>query len=192
MIDERFVIVGFMINALGSLSYFWAVLRGQTKPNKVTWFLWMLFPLIAGFAQLDQGVGWAALTTFSAAFVSFIVLVAAFFNKKAYWKLGTLDWICGVLALIGCVLWQVSDSPTTALIFAVLADFLAGIPTIVKAFRNPETESPWTFLLGVVNYGLCLLTLTQWTFANAAFSVHAGTNCLLLFVLIYFKPGQKA
>ena len=189
MLDERFVILGFVLNALGSLSYFFAVLRGQAKPNKVTWFLWGVFPLVAGLAQISQGVGLSVLTTFSAAFASFIVLAAAFFNKKAYWKLGVLDFICGGLALLGALLWQLTDRPNLAIVFAVLADFIAGFPTVVKAYKAPDTESPWTFLLGLINYVLCLLTLTTWDFAHLAFPVNAGFTCLLLFVLIQFRVG---
>ncbi len=187
MLDERFVILGFLLNVLGSLSYFWAVLRGQAKPNKVTWFLWGVFPLIAGVAQLDQGVGLSVLTTFSAAFASFLVLLASFFNKKAYWKLSRLDWVCGALAVLGCLLWQLTERPNLAIAFAIAADFLAGIPTIVKAYKAPETESPWTFLFGLVNYSLCLLTLQVWDFAHVAFPIQAAFTCLLLFILIRRK-----
>lgn len=189
MIDERFVILGFLLNALGSLSYFLAVLRGSAKPNKVTWFLWGVFPLIAGLAQIDQGVGLSVLTTFSAAFSSFLVLIASFFNRKSYWKLGTLDWICGALALLGCFLWQVTEEPNLALAFAIAADLLAGVPTFVKAYQAPETESPWTFLTGLLNYVLCLFTLQVWDFAHVAFPIQAASTCLVLFVLIQFKFG---
>lgn len=189
MLDPNFVIFGFVLNALGSLSYFWAVLRGQAKPNKVTWFLWGIFPLIAGLAQLSQGVGLSVLTTFSAAFSSFIVLLAALFNKKAYWKLGRLDWFCGGLAVLGFFLWQLTDRPNLAIGFAIAADFLAGVPTIVKAFKAPESESPWAFLLGFVNYALCLFTLEVWDFAHVAFPIQAASTCLVLFILIRFKAG---
>ncbi len=191
MLDERFVIVGFILNFLGSLSYFLAVLRGQAKPNKVSWFLWGIFPLIAGIAQLDQGVGLQALPTFSATFCSFVVLLAAFFNKKAYWKLGALDWVCGALAGLGYILWQITDWPNLALMFAILADFLAGVPTIVKAYKSPETESSWTFLLGFINYVLGLLTLQALDFAHLSFPLYAGMMCLTFFALIQFRVGPR-
>lgn len=189
MLDERFVILGFLLNTLGSLTYFIAVLRGHAKPNRVTWFLWCLFPLIAGVAQLTQGGGLHVLTTFSAAFSSFIILLASFFNKKAYWKLGLLDWICGALAVLGCLLWQFSEQVHFAIAFAVFADLVAGVPTIVKAYKAPGTESEWTFLLGFINYGLGLLVIENWDFVHTAFPLHTALNCAILFILIHFKIG---
>lgn len=63
MLDERFIFVGVAISFLSNLSYLRDTLQGKVKPNRVTWFIWALAPLIAGVAQLKQGVGLAVLAT---------------------------------------------------------------------------------------------------------------------------------
>ena len=44
-------IAGAVINFVACLSYIRAILKGEATPNRVTWFLWALVPLIAGAAQ---------------------------------------------------------------------------------------------------------------------------------------------
>lgn len=91
MLHPNFVIVGAFIFFLGSIGYFVETLQGKVKPNKVTWFIWTLAPLIAFFAEIQQGVGIQSLLTFMVGFVPLIIFIASFVTKKAYWKIGRLD-----------------------------------------------------------------------------------------------------
>ncbi|MEK9178462.1 MAG: hypothetical protein AAB801_01630, partial [Patescibacteria group bacterium] len=65
MLNENFVYVGLFIASLGNIVYLIQTLRGKVQPNRVTWFLWALAPLIAFAAQIKQGVGVQSLLTFS-------------------------------------------------------------------------------------------------------------------------------
>ena len=52
MIDERFVIIGAFLSMIGQLTYAIDTVKGKIKPNRVTWFLWALIPLIAFVAEI--------------------------------------------------------------------------------------------------------------------------------------------
>ena len=99
MLHENWVIVGALLNLFGSLTYVIKTVKGEVKPNRVTWFLWSVIPFVIFAAQIGQGVGLQALMTASIGFVPVLVFIASFFNKKAYWKIGTFDIICLVLSL---------------------------------------------------------------------------------------------
>ncbi|MDP2363456.1 MAG: hypothetical protein Q8M94_06755, partial [Ignavibacteria bacterium] len=68
MIDERYIFIGLALSFLGSVSYLLDTIKGKVKPNRVTWFLWALAPLIAFSAEVKQGVGMASLMTFMVGF----------------------------------------------------------------------------------------------------------------------------
>lgn len=104
MLPEWFIYIGVIISFLGSLSYLISTLKGKTKPNKVTWFIWALAPLIAFFATIEQGVGIQSLLTFMVGFNPLLVFIASFINKKAYWKISKIDLACGSLAIVGVIL----------------------------------------------------------------------------------------
>lgn len=144
---------------------------------------------MAFVAEIQKGVGLRSLMTFSAGFNPALILIASFFNKKAYWKLDKLDYVMGGLALLGIILWQITGEGNVAIVFAILADGLAAIPTIVKAYSNPETESPKIFLLGIVNATIALLTIDTWSFAHWGFPAYIVGINMILYPLIRFKLG---
>lgn len=192
MIDEKFIIVGVLLNIMGSSTYAYNTFKGKTKPNRVTWFLWALAPLIAFFAQLGEGVGLQVLMTFMVGFGPLMVFIASFLNKKAYWQITRLDIACGVLSVIALILWLVTGEGTIAIALSITADFLAGIPTLIKAYKAPETEHSDVFRNGAISAGITLLTIKTWTFATFGFALYILLICLVLYALIRFKLGNRA
>ena len=189
MINQNFVYLGVLCSLLGSTSYIIDTIRGKTKPNRVTWLIIAIAPLIGFVAQLKQGVGIQALMTFIVGFNPLMIFLASFVNKKAYWKITALDIWCGVLALLGIVLWQFTKDPNTAILFAILADLLGIIPTVVQSYKFPETENWKVFLGGLFNSSITLLTIKIWDFAHYAFPIYIWFSCAVLFVLIRFGRG---
>ncbi len=190
MINENFVIVGAVIGAIGALSYLIDTVKGKVKPNRVSFFLWSLAPLIAFAAEIQKGVGIQSLMTFSVGFLPLTIFIASFFNKKAEWKLGRFDIICGVLSLVGLIFWYISKEGNVAIAFSILADGLAALPTITKSYYYPETESGWPYLTGGISAGLTLLTIRDWSFAHYGFPVYILVVTLIIFSLVQFKIGK--
>lgn len=190
MLNENFVIVGFFVLLAGNLGYIKDTLNGKVKPNRVTFFLWSLAPLIAFFAEIKQGVGLESLMTFGVGFSPLIILIASFFNKKTQWKLGWFDFVCGALSLCGLFLWWITKTGDVAITFSIIADGLAALPTIVKTFRYPETESPLLYFTAAISATLTLLTLKNWTFASYGFPLYILIVTLIIYFLIQFKLGK--
>ena len=60
MLDARFVLLGAALHAVGSIRYLLRTLQGTAIPNRVTWALWAVAPLIAFAAEISRGVGGAS------------------------------------------------------------------------------------------------------------------------------------
>lgn len=191
MIDERFVIIGAFINFCGLLSYLADTVKGKVKPNRVTWFLWTLIPFIAFFAQIKQGVGLTSLITFTAGFGPLTIFAASFINKKSFWNIRPLDIICGLISVLGVFLWFLTNNANLAILFSIIADGAAGLPTVIKAYRAPETENYLAFLLAAVSAIITLLAINTWDFAHFAFPLYIFLICTLLFILIKFRLGKR-
>src|SRR3989344_5670133 len=99
------VFAGATVNIIGTWSYFRGTLRGTTQPNRVSWFFWTLSTFIAAFAGFSAGVGWGVLPIFVGATLCLLILFASFVNPRAYWKLGPIDYICGLFAFLALALW---------------------------------------------------------------------------------------
>jgi hypothetical protein len=192
MIDERFIILAVLANLIGSTNYVISTIRGTTKPNRVTWFLWALFPMIAFSAMLDKEVGLTPLImTFMSGFLPLMIFISSFINKKAFWQISRFDWICGALSLAGLVLWILTQEGNLAIIFSIAADGLAVLPTLVKSYTKPETEN-WLAYGGAATAAfITLLTIKAWTFAAIAFPMYIFVVCVILSFLIKFRLGPK-
>ena len=191
MLNSNFIIVGTLLGAAGTVAYLVSTVKGRVRPNRVSFLLWSVVPMIAFFAQIKQGVGLVALMTFSTGFLPFTVFIASFFNKKSEWKLTMFDLICGVLSVAGLVLWMVTKVGNIAILFCIVADGLAAVPTVMKAYRYPDTEIAWPWIATVAGVVLTLLTISTYTFANSGFILYILFMNLLIYILVQFRLGER-
>ena len=192
MLDKNFIIIGTLINSAGTFVYLWNTIKGHVKPNRVSFLLWSIAPMIAFAAQIKQGVGLASLMTFSTGFLPLLIFVASFTNKNAKWKLTWFDLACGFFSVIGLILWLITKVGNVAIFFSIVADGLAALPTVVKAYKYPETEIAWPWMATCIGVVLTLLTLEQWTFANSAFIIYIFIVSLMIFICAQFKLGSRS
>ena len=138
----------------------------------MTWLMWSIAPMIGTAAALASGVTWATLPVFMAGLMPLLVFLASFVNPNSYWKLERFDWICGSLAVLALLLWYLSRDAGIAIMFAIASDFSAGVPTLVKCWKYPETETASGFTASGFNNLMSFLVISQWNFANIAFPLY--------------------
>jgi hypothetical protein len=153
--------------------------------------LWSIAPFIAFAAQVKQGVGLEALMTFSTGFLPATTFIASFANKKAEWKITKFDLLCGFLSLVGLALWLITKVGNIAIFFSIVADGLAAVPTIVKAYKYPDTELAWPWIATSFGVLLTLLTLKELTFANSGFIIYILLADTLIFCFVQFRIGER-
>ncbi len=188
---SKIVILATLIGAVGSFVYLVEVVKGKIKPNRVSFILWALPPLISAYANIKNGGGMESLMTFSVGFFPLLIFLATFVNKKSVWKLTGFDFLCGALSLSGFVLWQVTKEGYLAILLSIISDFLAGIPTLVKTYKHPETELAWPWLMPVIGEILVLTTLKQVTFLNSGFMIYVTIFNTTIYLLTQSKIGKK-
>jgi len=169
MLPEYFAIVGAIIGSLGGFYYLYETIVGHTQPNRITWLLWGIFPMVIFAAQRAQGIEGLSWASFAAGFAPLLVFIASFFNNKAYWQSEARDYYLMAAAIIGIFLWAMTKNPNLALLFSLLADMLASIPTLIKSYRQPHSESWIAYALSTVGFGLSFLSVQTFNFENAAF-----------------------
>jgi hypothetical protein len=59
------------------------------------------------------------------------------------------DYVCGALSLVASDVWIVADSPILGILLAATADIFVTIPTVLKAWKYPETETLYTYFVGI-------------------------------------------
>ncbi len=182
------VILSAIISVGGAYAYIRDTIAGKTKPNRVSWSMWALAPLIGtGAAWSSNADIWATVLTFLAGFLPLLVVLSSFANRQSYWKMTTCDVLCGVLSLSALLFWTIADSPRAAIVLAASGDCLAALPTVIKAWRYPETETGVTYLASFVSVVLVIPSIPVWNIENSAFQIYLLLVNTLLLVAVYRK-----
>lgn len=191
MLPEYFAYIGVSITSLSYVVYLVATLKGKVKPNRVTFSLWAAAPLIAFSAQINQGVGIHAFMAFSASIGPLMILLASFLHKNTAWKLGTLDYFCGSLAVIGLIFWQITHIGNIAIVFSIVADIFAALPTLVKAYKAPQTESMKSYFLAIIGGFLTFFTINTWDFATYGFPLYLIVINTIIFSILISRASLR-
>ena len=173
MIDARFAILAAVITVAGNAVYAVDTVRGNTQPNRVSWMLWTLAPMIAFAAEVTQSVGLQSLLTFAIGFGPLLVVCASFLDPKAYARVTPFD-VAVRRALAHRARGLGGDGTGNVAIFlSILADFLGAVPDAAQGLpRIPSqsTRSPsWP---GVAGAAITLLTIKaeDWGFRHVGAS----------------------
>lgn len=195
MIDQRFIFVAGIITFIGILLYAISTFQGKTKPNRVTWTLWTIIPLITFFAQYSEGVRLVSVFSLAYALGPLLVVIASFANNKAYWKLTFFDVSCGIISILALALWLLTGNGLVAIVFSIVADFTAGLPTLIKGYKAPETENISAFVVGIIASLIALATISTWSLATYLFPLYILLDstllCLTIKVFARYRKSSK-
>jgi len=169
---EALIIIGILINSVGTAFYLRSMFGGKSKPNKMTFLMWSIAPMIGGVAGIMKGATWTVLPVFAAGLWPLVILVAAFSVPTAYWKLKPSDYACGALSALALIFWAITKEPNVAILFAILSDGFAAFPTLIKAWRHPETEYPSGYLASSFSGFTGVIAAPFYSFAQIAFPLY--------------------
>jgi hypothetical protein len=108
--------------------------------------------------------------------------------------LETFDYICWALSILALVLWWITKEPLIAIIFSIASDGFAAIPTIIKSWKHPDTESVEAYTTGLFNSLTSFFALRTFGISELAFPVYLVlVNSSLIFSIYRgrFKKIKK-
>lgn len=192
MLPTNIIYLAIPVTLIGYFFYFKNIFYGTTRPNLVSWILWMLGPFLGVFFQIKAGAGLAALPVFIAGFGPLILIITSLLRKNIFWKVTPLDVVCGILAILALVFYVLTHNLEISIFFAILTDTLASVPTLVKTWKFPETESVAGYVPSIFNATLSLLIIKNWIFSIYSFSIYLILVNITIVSLIYRKKIFKS
>ena len=163
---------------------------GDTKPNAVSFFLWTVLEVIVLMAQIRAGASWSILILIGMTFNTTLVTILALagYGHKEY---GILELICAMLGLLAIVCWQLSGQPLLAILLCILADSFAAIPTLVKTYRNPQSEHVLSWSLITLSALCAIVASNIFNIANLAYPIYSFFVNGSIFSFAYFGRKRK-
>ena len=157
MDTERILgILGALVISTGQVIYVVNCLRKRITPSVLSWFGWACLMGTSLVSQIvHKGWQWSMTGIASSTAGCLVIGVVAWASGNFSFRRVDLAFL---VAGLGCVgVYMVSDDPWVTTVFAIIADALLGIPTIIKAWREPALERSVAWVLGVVSASLALL-----------------------------------
>lgn len=182
-------IVGVAAGAIQLYSivpYIKGMIHGEVRPNIVSWVLWAIIQFVVIGAQIAAGISWAVLIPAALAFNTILVLALSL-RGYGYTRYGWLDAICFMLVVLAIVLWKTTNSALFALAFSIVADFLASIPTFIKVYRSPFSESASAWILLVAANVLALISISAWTWGNSSYSLYGVLDSVIFIQVMLMR-----
>jgi len=142
---EFFGYTSALLSIIMIFPYVKDIYRLETKPERGSWFIWTVLGFIAFFSQLAKGVTnslW--LTGGQTASVLIISLLSI---KYGYGGLEKRDLRALIGAGIGLILWYLTREASFALIFVILIDSIGTLLTLIKAYKDPGSETLSTWII---------------------------------------------
>ena len=182
------VLLSVVLSIVGSYAYIRDTLKGTTKPNRVSFSMWALAPLIGTAAAISADADiWATVRIFMAGFMPLLIFLFSFVNPQSYWRLSLFDFLCGFCSVVAIAVWGLVDAPRMAILFAAIGDGFASLPTIRKAWWYPETETGLAYIMSFISALIIIPSIPVWNIENASFQVYLLTANTLLLFAVYRK-----
>ena len=150
--------------------YIVAILRGQTRPNRATWWIWTTNGLVLGASYYSSGAQSTIWVPVSYVVGPVVTATLAIRYGEGGWT--RFDRSCLLGAGSGILLWWWFNSPVAALLMTLGVDFSGALPTIRKAYRAPDTEDRLAWALFIAGNTVNLLAVERWQFAIAVYPVY--------------------
>lgn len=92
--------------------------------------------------------------------------------------------------MLAIVLWIFIDLPRFAILLAATGDGFAALPTIIKAWKYPETETGLLYIASLAAVILILPSIPIWNIENSAFQIYLLIANVVLIFSVYKKNWQ--
>jgi len=146
-----------ILNLIGYIPYIKDIFRGKVKPHPYTWGIWAILTSILAINQFINGGGYSLFFFISTALlVDFVFILSLSHGMGGASK---IDRLCLTLALVLLLYWVATKDTYTSTVVAVIIDGIGAIPTLIKTYHHPKSETYIQWILSSIAGLLTLLAV---------------------------------
>lgn len=152
--------------------YVHAILRGEVRPHRISWSLWLIVTCIGLAVTAEAGSGLGVVVPATYAFITAIVVGLAWtpwYGQKNKEKPHE-KWI-GLAALLLISIWPIFPL-FWGVIIAIIGDSAAAWFTLKKSITDPQSEALWPWVVSCLGAFLGMFTIASYHFTATAFPAY--------------------
>ena len=176
-----------VINIVGYVPYIRGIFSGKVKPQRITWGIWSILTLVAFVNQVLNGGGYSTLFFGSTAALVLIVFILSI--RKGVGGGTNFDKAVLVVATLLLAYWIFSRDTYYSTLIAIAIDSAGALPSIIKAYKSPETEVYLQWLLAAIAGLLSMFAVPTISFILIAYPAYVFVMNTVIVIAKYL--GQK-
>lgn len=176
-----------LLTVLAYFPYVRAVLKRETVPNPVSWWIWGSTGLI--LASTYYATGSTAGLGLAIGATSGQIVVAALSLRYGTGKPGAIDLLCLSGAVAALLLWYFTRDALLPHLMTVVMDFFAWLPTFRKTLIHPAKEDRMSWIVWTMGAAIALGSVRRLHIAEIAYPLYVTiTDCIV--ALLTFRKKR--
>jgi hypothetical protein len=172
-VRQLFTVLSGLAIAIAFIPFIRGTIQGWVVPNRASWIVWFVQDVLIASSAIMAGVGPAAVMPVIWGLGATIMLILSV-TKGTRGAFTGLEKASLVLSGLGILLWAITGAPRVALVASVSSVCIGGVPTLVKAWVKPWTETMSGWLLMILGTVFSSLAIQRWTFDSGFLPVVIG------------------
>ncbi len=183
MIKDAIGIIAVILTFVGYAPYISDTVKGKTKPHIYSWFIWAFVTFIIFALQILGKGGAGAFVTLATAILCLTIFILGL--RNGHKDITTFDTAVFIVSLIAIGIWIFAKQPVISNILIITINTLANLPTIRKSWKDPYSETLFTWEMGAVRNLLGIIALQNyslltWLYPVTNFSINIIESTLLI------------
>jgi hypothetical protein len=181
-------ILSSLVFIAADLPYAIQTYKRKVQPHRVTWFIIFVLNVISFINQAASGAS-NSLWIFGAGVIATFSVFILSINRGVggYSK---VDIAALVGATIGLLLWWLLGTPLASIIATVVVSMIALVPTYIKSYHNPKSESKFPWLIASISTFLAAISVGKLDYRLLILPVYSTIVQAGVYVLLEVRGRQ--
>lgn len=181
-----FLIISVVIGCISRGVGIWSILRGEFRPQRTTRLLLLVVSVIIMgtlLAQGDRNAIYIVFVIFIGNLIMFLLSI-----KRGIGGTTKFDILVLSMTLVTLTVWVMTNNPVLGLLMAIITNFIAFLPTIIKSWNLPQTEEWRVYALYALASLFTVLSISNFTFGKTLTPIYAiGINGTVASIILLRK-----
>ena len=186
-----FGILSAFFTFAGLVPYFLEIHKKEIYPHNLSWLGWAFITFVGAIAMISDGRSWSVVILFANSLSCILVVAYSIYKKVGVWSTTLYDYLFFGLGILGIILWQTFDIPLIAIICTVVADLSFGIPTIIKAYKNPKSETYLAWFSCSIAGLLSLFAVKSFAVSEFLYPLYLFIFDTVVFLIVVILRNKK-
>lgn len=163
------VIISMVLGASAFIPYLLSIKKDTTRPHPYTWLILCITQATATAGLFAGGAGLISYGFLTGTCMTGIIFLLSL--RHARENLAKGDTFILIAALLAIGMWWLLDHHRVAIFMVSVIDFMAYVPTIRKAWRDPGSENALAWALFALSYLFALLALESYNMLTVPYLI---------------------